>query len=349
LETDCFACWAVEGCGWCLDDPEAPMCISTNSSSSSSDGTTGPVAVTTGTTGTTEGGTSTTGTTGTTGQSFWAPWPKVSYNSACMNWAKEDCNTFVLNCSIHDNCMNCTGDPSGGCSWCQSSKQCLHDDSEDAEACGIWKQKTCRDACVDFSQSCADCVPHSLCGWCDDYCVEGNATSPTYTTCNVYAYSNCTVQPNCTVYSNCNNCTAQPTCSWCEDGEGGNTCILEHQKCRGEIMKTCVIPFECTASNCSSCLENTQCVWCPDTQICEIASGTTDCDTTCNVPVTTASTTVTPVLTGVGTTGDSGLSTKMQGAIAGIVSAGFVVLAGFGFGVWYKYYWTKRHYYERLG
>jgi len=201
-------------------------------------------------------------------------------------------------------------------------------------------KKTCRDACIDFSQNCNDCIQHSICGWCDDRCVEGDATSPSYTTCVVYNYGNCSVPINCSVYHSCGNCTSQLPCFWC-DQPGANTCVLTTQICSGQLTKACSgpTPFDCTASTCESCLLDSRCVWCQNTG-CEVGSSSTNCLTTCDAPFATSIG---------GTTTGGGMTPTLEGAIAGVVGAGFLVLAGFGFFVWYKYYWTKRHYYERLG
>ncbi len=87
-----------------------------------------------------------------------------------------------------------------------------------------------------------NCVNMHVSGWCDDRCVEGDATSPSYATCTVYNYGNCTlpgmcnqssypISVNCTQMNSCTNCTNQVAagCFWCDYHDANDVCMFPSQ------------------------------------------------------------------------------------------------------------------------
>ena len=73
--------------------------------------------------------------------------------------------------------------------------------------------------------------------WCDDSCVMGDSTGPSYATCTDWLYGQCTAPINCSQYANCGTCTLSG-CNWCESGSL-NQCIPPDGQCAGSAYTNC--------------------------------------------------------------------------------------------------------------
>jgi len=213
-------------------------------------------------------------------------------------------------------------------------------------------ENTCYDEfCATFT-TCDDCAKQTVCGWCNyTKCVAGNNARPTRDKCTAYQYGSCAPIP-CHRFADCPLCT-QPGnshCAWCDPAmqclsitnpppkPGDPACPHDW------FYEECPAPVDCALyTTCLDCTDyNQDCYWCTDGKggkgFCSWFSPT---DHVCMRDQKKCS--ATPGKN----SGSDGLG---GGAIAGIVIGtlcGVAILPASAF-VWYKYYWSRRHYYVTL-
>eukprot|EP01118_Nematostelium_gracile_P012294 TRINITY_DN4471_c0_g1_i2.p1 TRINITY_DN4471_c0_g1~~TRINITY_DN4471_c0_g1_i2.p1 ORF type:complete len:149 (+),score=29.05 TRINITY_DN4471_c0_g1_i2:404-850(+) len=146
-------------------------------------------------------------------------------------------------------------------------------------------------------------------------------------------YETCPHNDTCPYYTDCDSCLAtNGTCNWCM-AQGTSQClssVVSEQLCNGELVDTCSDDIlGCnTISDCEQCLAYPpgECVWCSQNSQCVNAvQAGTKCAYSCP---------------------SKGLPMGVIPIVA-ISLGGLVVVIG-TIGLWYKFYWVKRHYYERL-
>jgi len=164
--------------------------------------------------------------------------------------------------------------------------------------------------------------------------VEGVEAGPRFINCSQWNFHHCF--PNdtdaCSVYTDCGGCIDSKIepCGWCQNG-ANSQCMdaSANSNCQGKWTRTqCTAPvFTCSLLlTCDECVNYPpgECVWCSHEGDCRLAIEVgTSCDYSC------AGRFINP------------------GLIVGLVVVG-VAVVGVIFGVWYRFYWVKRHYYERL-
>jgi len=250
----------------------------------------------------------------------------------CDLWLWNTCKTSGerINCGIHKNCSLCVNDPSNRCGWCSTSKTCENVDNTN---CPDFKNhKTCTDSCLDFSSNCSYCASNIKCGWCNGLCIEGIESGPSFRNCSNWQYHYCPPNDTCPLYQDCASCIASEKCGWCENGES-SICMDASNKgqCQGEwmLLQCTAYVFTCSSLiTCEECVNYPpgECVWCSREGDCRLAIEVgTSCDYSCGVQNFNMG----------------------PGVIAALIIVGVSVL-GLAFGIWYRFYWVKRHYYEKL-
>jgi len=251
----------------------------------------------------------------------------------CEKWLWNTCTSSgeKIECTKHTNCSTCVGDMSDQCGWCEDTNTCLQ---KNQECSNFKKDKTCSDSCFDFSDNCTVCSANKNCGWCNStLCVEGSLNGPSFANCTKWSFQNCTKNDTCPLYTDCLSCLNlnEGSCGWCENGaSSGCMDTSDHSSCEGQwkTMQCTAYVFTCSSlTTCEDCVNYPpgECVWCGQEGACRLAIDVgTSCQYSCGQNMALG-----------------------PGVIAALVIVGVSIL-GLGFGLWYRFYWVKRHYYERL-
>jgi len=170
--------------------------------------------------------------------------------------------------------------------------------------------------------------------WCNStLCVEGSLNGPSFANCTKWSFQNCTKNDTCPLYTDCLSCLNlnEGSCGWCENGaSSGCMDTSDHSSCEGQwkTMQCTAYVFTCSSlTTCEDCVNYPpgECVWCGQEGACRLAIDVgTSCQYSCGQNMALG-----------------------PGVIAALVIVGVSIL-GLGFGLWYRFYWVKRHYYERL-
>jgi len=262
------------------------------------------------------------------------PGSNGTVTGVCDHLLWNSCTTSgeKIECTKHENCSSCMGDMSDKCGWCESTNACLQKDQECSD---FKKDKTCEDSCLDFSHDCTTCSTNKNCGWCNTtLCVEGSLKGPSFTNCSNWSFHQCGQNDTCLLYDDCLSCinSKEGQCGWCENGASSD-CMNKknHTQCQGQWKTTQCTAYVFTCSSLTTCEDCVnyppgECVWCGQEGACRLAIDVgTSCQYSCG-----------------------GQSTMLgPGVIAALVIVG-VSIIGLALGMWYRFYWVKRHYYERL-
>lgn len=250
--------------------------------------------------------------------------------------------------TLGTNCTTCVA--GAQCLWCPTSKACFNSTRSPGQCQGEATNECYDEYCANFTK-CADCTKQTVCGWCNyTKCVAGSHLRPDRGSCLAYQYGSCAAIP-CPQFADCAACT-QPGnthCAWCDPSlkclpianpppkPGDAECPSNW------FYGECPAPVDCGMyRSCAECTDfNSHCFWCTESGMGSCSSysrGGAVCmrdPSKCHLPPHKPS------------GGDDSLG---GGAIAGIVigsvcAAGIIPAAGF---LWYRFYYSRRHYYATL-
>ncbi|KNC47307.1 uncharacterized protein AMSG_03742 [Thecamonas trahens ATCC 50062] len=260
--TSCAQCVATQGCGWC---PETASCLSGSDA--------GP----------------------------------CSSTAQCKaGWSYGTCDGT---CGQHGDCTSCRADTEAGCGWCAGTQAfpgsltpvslCVQADTSDSapadgRQCARWygshSSETCP-ACGDSEHNtCQTCTTDASCGWCGEFCREGDANGPFNSPgCSSWSFGDC--QSECPLVGNCGDCVQVPECGWCKNPlhiGGFCTGVDSKSQCYEWQPSNCEPECE-TNLVCSACTANSSCGWCESkgssgsTATCVRGTGQGPLDTTCSL------------------------------------------------------------------
>ncbi|ELR15636.1 plexin repeat domain containing protein [Acanthamoeba castellanii str. Neff] len=117
--------------------------------------------------------------------------------------------------TLGTNCTTCVA--GAQCLWCPTSKACFNSTRSPGQCQGEATNECYDEYCANFTK-CADCTKQTVCGWCNyTKCVAGSHLRPDRGSCLAYQYGSCAAIP-CPQFADCAACT-QPGnthCAWCD-------------------------------------------------------------------------------------------------------------------------------------
>uniref|UniRef100_A0A8C5QK43 Attractin-like protein 1 n=1 Tax=Leptobrachium leishanense TaxID=445787 RepID=A0A8C5QK43_9ANUR len=191
-------------------------------------------------------------------------------------------------CSLRTSCSNCTSNGME-CMWCSNTKRCVDSNayiiSFPYGQCLEWQTNTCSSQNCSGFRTCAQCLDHPGCGWCNDpsntgkgHCVEGSSRGPMrllgkHSSEMVLDTSLCPREKNYEwsfIHCPACQCNGHSTCI------NGNVCEQCKNLTTGEHCENCMPGYYGNPTNggeCEACTCNGH------ASICEMQSGKCHCTT----------------------------------------------------------------------